>query len=326
MFGNILITGGTGSFGKEYIRYLVSNNYKNKIVIFSRDELKQYELKKIFSRYENIRFFLGDIRDYDRLKYSFNDIQTVVHAAALKQVDTAEYNAFEFIKTNVYGSENIIRAALNNNVKRVVALSTDKASSPINLYGASKLCADKLFSAANLYKGKKNIKFSIVRYGNVFGSRGSIVYKLLAEKKTKKLFLTHPEMTRFNISLNEAILLVNYALKNSKGGEIFVPQLKSYNLLDLAKAICPKSKIIYDGVRPGEKIHEEMISKDDSANTFIAGKYYVIGNPILEDSFHFYSKNFKRTLTNFNLTSANVKKLTIKELKKIISNLKKLNS
>jgi len=323
MFGNILITGATGSFGKAFLNYLIKIKYKKKIIIFSRDELKQYHLKKRYPHNKNLRFFLGDIRDLPRLNYAFSDVDTVVHAAALKQVDTAEYNSFEYIKTNILGSENVISASLNNKVKKVVALSTDKASSPVNLYGATKLCSDKLFSAANLHKGKKNIKFMVVRYGNVFGSRGSIISKLLEEKKNKKFNLTNPEMTRFNISLQEAIMLVLHSLRSSLGGEIFVPKLKSYKLLDLARSICTKSKIICNGNRPGEKIHEEMISKDDATNTFIDKKYYIIANPILEKEFLYYKNNFKNVKKNFCLSSDNVERLTVKELKTIVSDYEK---
>jgi FlaA1/EpsC-like NDP-sugar epimerase len=322
MFGNILITGGTGSFGKKFLEHLIKIKYKKKIVIFSRDELKQFYLKSKYPYIKNLRFFLGDIRDLPRLKYAFNDIDTIVHAAALKQVDTAEYNPFEFIKTNILGSENIINAALETNVKKVVALSTDKASSPANLYGASKLCSDKLFSAANIYKGKKNINFSVVRYGNVFGSRGSIIHKLLDEKKNKKLNLTHPKMTRFNISLEEAVFLVLYALKNAKGGEIFVPKLKSYNLVDLGNAVCSKSKFNFIGIRPGEKIHEEMISNDDAINTFIGKKYYIITNPAIPSVTKYYKEKLAKVEKEFSLSSENVIKLTIPELKKIISEFK----
>lgn len=319
MFGNILITGGTGSFGKAFLKYLIKSKYKHKIVIFSRDELKQYHLKVKYSDEKNLRFFLGDIRDLNRLNYALDGIDTIVHAAALKQVDTAEYNPFEFIKTNILGSQNIISAALNSGVSKVVALSTDKASSPVNLYGATKLCSDKLFSSANLYKGKRKITFSVVRYGNVFGSRGSIIHKLLQDKKKMKLNITNPNMTRFNISLSEAVDLVIYALKKTKGGEIFVPALLSYNLKDLARAVCSKSKLVYHGIRPGEKIHEEMIAKEDSINTFKDKKYFIITNPALSKVTNFYKKNYSKVEQDFCLSSDRVKKLSITELKKIVS-------
>jgi len=319
MFGNILITGGTGSFGKALLNYLIKTKYKKKIIIFSRDELKQHEIKKKYMNYSNLRFFLGDIRDYERLEYAIKEVDTVVHAAALKQVDTAEYNPFEFVKTNILGSENIIKAALQSNVKKVVALSTDKASSPINLYGATKLCADKLFSSANIYKGKKDIKFSIVRYGNVFGSRGSVFQIFQKQSKNSKYFqLTHKNMTRFNISLQDSVKLVVWSLKNMIGGEIFVPKLKSYNLVDLAKAINPNKPIKFIGIRPGEKIHEEMISFDEFKNTYDLGNYYSYINPIVTKSNKFYKKKFKIVKNNFSLNSYNCDRLSISELKKII--------
>lgn len=322
MFGNILITGATGSFGKAFVKKLIKDKYKKKIVVFSRDELKQFNLKKELESKENLRFFLGDIRDLDRLAYAFRDIDTVIHAAALKQVDTAEYNPFEFIKTNIIGSENIVKAALNTNIKKVLALSTDKASSPINLYGATKLCADKLFTSANLYKGRKDIKFSVVRYGNVFGSRGSVVHILQNQNKLKKNFLlTDQHMTRFNITLQGSIDLVYFALKKMKGGEIFVPDLKSYNLVDLARAINKNKKILFTGIRPGEKVHEEMISIDDSKFTFNLNKYFVCINPIIKDTFNFYNNKYKLLNSNFNFNSSNVSRLSINELKKLINEL-----
>ena len=296
----LLITGGTGSFGQAFLSYLLLNKFPlKKIVIFSRDELKQFEMKKKFSeeKYPNLRFFLGDIRDKERLNSALRDIDIVIHAAALKQVPTAEYNPIEFIKTNVLGSQNIIEASLFSKVKNVIALSTDKASSPINLYGATKLCSDKLFSSANNIKGSQKIIFSIVRYGNVMGSRGSVLNNFLDQaKNNKRLLLTDKRMTRFNINLNECINLILYVLINSKGGEIFVPKIPSFYIYDLAKAVCNKSKIIFTGIRPGEKLHEEMISVYDSVNTLEFPNHYIILQN--QDLFKNYS-NYKVVTTGF---------------------------
>ena len=276
----LLITGGTGSFGKAFITSLLSGDGPSveRLVVFSRDELKQWELRQLFpsEKFPQLRLFLGDIRDKERLKTALRGIDTVVHAAALKQVPAAEYNPIEFIKTNVLGSENIVQACLDSDVSRVVALSTDKAASPINLYGATKLCSDKLFIAANNIKGWKDITFSVVRYGNVMGSRGSVIPFFLDKAKDKVLPLTDPNMTRFNISLRESVEMVLWSLKYSVGGEILVPKIPSYKLSDLAEAISPTSKVKIVGVRPGEKLHEEMITLADSYNTVDIGKFYSI--------------------------------------------------
>ena len=276
-YNSILVTGGTGSFGKEFIKKLIKSKTKLKrLVIFSRDEWKQSEMAKEFStsRYPFIRYFLGDVRDYERLKRAFKDIDLIVHAAALKQVPAAEYNPIEFIKTNIIGAQNIIEAAMERNVKKVIALSTDKAAAPLNLYGATKLCSDKLFIAANNYSGK-NI-FSICRYGNVMGTRGSVIPLFIEQAKKGKITITDKKMTRFNITLNESIDLVLYAIKNSLGSEIFVPKIPSYKITDLAKSISEKSKIEIIGVRPGEKVHEEMITFNDSFNVIENSKYFII--------------------------------------------------
>jgi len=276
---SILVTGGTGSFGRGFVRAILNRQPAiNRLVIFSRDELKQFEMAQEFSRdkYPGLRYFLGDIRDFSRLKQALEGIETVVHAAALKQVPAAEYNPFEFIKTNVLGAENLIRACLETGVKRVVALSTDKAAAPINLYGATKLCSDKLFTAANNIRGDRNIRFSVVRYGNVMGSRGSVIPLFLKRRKTGMLTITDPEMTRFNISLQEGVDMVLWALKNSLGGEIFVPKIPSYRITDVATAIGPKCVHQVIGIRPGEKIHEEMITLSDSSSTVDVGRYYAI--------------------------------------------------
>jgi len=277
---NYFITGGTGSFAKEFIFNLIQKKLANKIIVFSRDEFKQLKLKEeklISQNLDKIRFFLGDVRDYPRLNIALrNNIDVLIHAAALKQVPATEYNPFETVKTNVLGSQNVIEAALNNNVKKVIALSTDKACAPINLYGATKLTSDKLFINANLIKGKNKTIFSVVRYGNVLGSRGSVVPIFLKQNKQKFFTVTDKRMTRFNISLPETAKFVINCLTNMKGQEIFVPKIPSYKILDLVKAINPKLKIKIIGIRPGEKIHEEMISKNDSYSTLEFKNYYII--------------------------------------------------
>ncbi|MCS7029441.1 MAG: UDP-N-acetylglucosamine 4,6-dehydratase (inverting) [Bacteroidia bacterium] len=276
---SILVTGGTGSFGKKFVATILEKFPDVKrIIVFSRDELKQFEMSQIFppSKYPQIRFFIGDVRDKDRLMRAFEQVDIVIHAAALKQVPTAEYNPFEAIKTNVIGAQNIIEAALDSGVKKIVALSTDKAAAPINLYGATKLCSDKLFIAANNMIGYRDIRFSVVRYGNVIGSRGSVIPLFLEKRKSGVLPITHPKMTRFNISLQEGVDLVLFALENALGGEIFVPKIPSYKILDVAEAICPHCEKQIIGIRPGEKIHEEMITETDSLNTIELEKYYVI--------------------------------------------------
>ncbi len=279
---SVLITGGTGSFGKAFVKEVLTSYPKIKrLVIYSRDELKQYEMSNKFSssEYSGIRYFLGDIRDQQRLERALEDIDIVVHAAALKQVPAAEYNPFEFIKTNILGSQNLIEACLNSNVKRVIALSTDKAAAPINLYGATKLCADKLFVAANNITGSRDLRFSVVRYGNVMGSRGSVVPLFIEKRKSGVLPITDPEMTRFNISLQDGVKMVIWALKNAEGSEIFVPKIPSYRIKDLAEAIGPECQQKITGIRPGEKLHEEMITSSDSYHTVDLGEYYAILPP-----------------------------------------------
>ncbi len=275
----ILITGGTGSFGKKFIE-MITTQYPDvkRIVVFSRDELKQFEMKQQYpaERYPQIRFFIGDVRDKERLIRACEGIDVIIHAAAIKQVDTAEYNPTECIRTNVQGAENVIDAALTCGVKDVVALSTDKACAPINLYGATKLASDKLFTAANNIKGSRDIRFSVVRYGNVMGSRGSVIPFFMGKKQEGVLPITHEEMTRFNISLEDGVRLVFFAIENALGGEIFVPKIPSYKILDVAKAIAPEAKYEVVGVRPGEKLHEEMITESDSLNTIEMDKYYAI--------------------------------------------------
>jgi UDP-N-acetylglucosamine 4,6-dehydratase (inverting) len=315
---SLLITGGTGSFGKAFVNHLLKKKlHLKRIIIFSRDELKQFEMNKIFSenQYPNIRYFIGDVRDKDRLKLALNNVDIVVHAAALKQVPIAEYNPFEFIKTNVMGAQNLIESCLDSSVKNVIALSTDKASSPVNLYGATKLCSDKLFVAANNMKGTQNIKFSIVRYGNVMGSRGSVLETFLQHKKSGVFQITDKKMTRFNINMSEAIDFVIYCLINLKGGEIFVPKLPSFYITDLAKAVSDSCKTNIIGIRPGEKIHEEMISSYDSLNTVDLGRYFAILN---QNNLKFY-KDKKFLNADFSYQSnTNNNFLNVAQLKKII--------
>ncbi|RBP49884.1 UDP-N-acetylglucosamine 4,6-dehydratase (inverting) [Arenicella xantha] len=276
---SILITGGTGSFGIAFTRELLSR-YPDvrRVVIFSRDELKQYEMAQEFPNTEwpQIRFFIGDVRDKERLQRALQGIDTVVHAAALKQVPAAEYNPFECIKTNVLGAQNLIEACLDTEVENVVALSTDKAAAPINLYGATKLCSDKLFVSANNIKGRKQIKFSVVRYGNVMGSRGSVIPFFLKQRSQGTLTITDPQMTRFNISLTEGVDMVFWSLENACGGEVFVPKIPSYRITDVAEAIAPGMQTDVVGIRPGEKLHEEMITESDSLNTADLGRYFAI--------------------------------------------------
>jgi UDP-N-acetylglucosamine 4,6-dehydratase (inverting) len=276
---SILITGGTGSFGKKFVEKILLM-YPNvaRLVVYSRDELKQYEMSHTFSEnvYPQIRYFIGDVRDRERLSRALEDIDIVVHAAALKQVPAAEYNPFEAVKTNVIGAQNVIETSIDRGVKKVVALSTDKAAAPINLYGATKLCSDKLFVAANNFKGKRDIKFSVVRYGNVMGSRGSVIPFFLDKKNVGVLPITDERMTRFNITLEEGVNLVLHVLENMWGGEIFVPKIPSYRILDVASAIAPECKIELVGIRPGEKIHEEMITATDAFNSLECDRYFVI--------------------------------------------------
>ncbi len=276
---SILITGGTGSFGKKFVETIIHRFPAIKrLVIYSRDELKQYEMAQQFphSKHNCIRYFIGDVRDAERFKRACEGIDIIVHAAALKQVPAAEYNPMECIKTNIFGAENVINAALDSGVKKVVALSTDKAAAPINLYGATKLCSDKLFVAANNIRGFKDLSFSVVRYGNVIGSRGSVVPFFMEKRKEGVLPITHPQMTRFNISLEEGVDLVLYAIEHAWGGEIFVPKIPSYKITDVATAIGPNCKQEIVGIRPGEKLHEEMITETDSLYTVELDKYYVI--------------------------------------------------
>jgi len=280
---SVLITGGTGSLGKSLIDYLLSSTNVRRIAVFSRDELKQLDLRITYKNDPRLRWFLGDIRDLERLKRAFHGVDYVIHAAALKQVDTGEYNPMEFIKTNVLGSQNVIDASIDAGVKRVVALSTDKASSPINLYGATKLTADKLFVAANNYSYTYGTTFSVVRYGNVMGSRGSVIpfFKNLAAQG-KPLPITDLRMTRFWISIEDAVKFVIESLEMMNGGELYVPRIPSMKLVDLAQAVSPHSQLVEIGMRPGEKLHEEMISADDSRRTVILNNRFVV-NPVVAE-------------------------------------------
>lgn len=276
---SILLTGGTGSFGKAFVRTVLERYPRiARLVVFSRDELKQFEMAQVFptAKYPAMRYFIGDVRDEARLRRAIEGIDVVVHAAALKQVPTAEYNPFECIKTNVLGAQNVIDACLSGKVRRVVALSTDKAAAPTNLYGATKLCSDKLFVAANNIRGERDVRFSVVRYGNVMGSRGSVIPFFLERRKSGVLPITDPAMTRFNISLQEGVEMVLWSITRAWGGEIIVPKIPSYRITDVAQAIGPECRHPVVGVRPGEKIHEEMITPSDSLNTVDCGPYYAI--------------------------------------------------
>ncbi|MBU6326326.1 MAG: UDP-N-acetylglucosamine 4,6-dehydratase (inverting) [Verrucomicrobia bacterium] len=322
---SILITGGTGSLGKQLTKTILAKWPEVKrLVIFSRDEQKQFQMAQEYpaDKYPNIRFFIGDVRDPDRLKRAFNGIDCVIHAAAMKHVHIAEYNPDECVKTNIGGAENVIRAALGSGVTKVVALSTDKACAPINLYGATKLTSDKLFIAANNIRGTQDIKFSVVRYGNVMGSNGSVMPFFLQRRKTGVLPITEPTMTRFNISLDDGVKMVLHALEHAWGGELFVPKIPSYRITDLAEAIGPECEHPVIGIRPGEKIHEEMITSSDSFTTYDLGKYYVILPQVpawkLDD--FITAHNAVKVPAGFNYTSgANEEFLTVEELRELIA-------
>jgi UDP-N-acetylglucosamine 4,6-dehydratase (inverting) len=319
-----LITGGTGSFGRAFVRTVLEHCPKIKrLVVFSRDELKQYEMQQEFpeSQYPALRYFIGDVRDQGRLSRAREGSETVVHAAALKQVPAAEYNPFEFIKTNVLGAQNLVEACMDAKVKRVVALSTDKAAAPINLYGATKLCSDKLFIAANNFRGERDLRFSVVRYGNVMGSRGSVIPYFLEKAKTGLLPITDPEMTRFNISLEEGVEMVFWALEHGLGGEIFVPKIPSYRIQDVAEAIAPNCKHEIVGIRVGEKLHEEMITSSDSPNTLDIGDYYAILGSGSQDQKENYLKlkSAKEVERNFAYESGTNKDfLSVDEIRSLI--------
>jgi UDP-N-acetylglucosamine 4,6-dehydratase len=321
---SILITGGTGSLGKELTKTILEKwpNVK-RLVIYSRDEQKQFHMAQEFPehKYKAIRYFIGDVRDFERLKRAFNGIDYVIHAAAMKHVHIAEYNPDECVKTNVGGAQNVIQAALETNVENVVALSTDKACAPINLYGATKLTSDKLFIAANNIRGLRNIKFSVVRYGNVMGSNGSVIPFFLNKRKDGVLPITDTNMTRFNITLNEGVEMVLHALEYAWGGELFVPKIPSYKIIDVAKAIGPECEIKKVGIRPGEKIHEEMITSSDSFTSYDLGKYYVILPQVTNWNLNEYISNFNAKLVEqgFSYSSdKNTEWETVESLRKLI--------
>lgn len=322
----LLITGGTGSFGKAFIeRVLKEHKDVKKIIIYSRDELKQWEMQQKYpeNKYPQLRFFLGDVRDYERLKLALEEVDIVIHAAALKQVPAAEYNPIEFINTNVYGANNLVRASLDTKVKKIIALSTDKAAAPINLYGATKLCSDKLFIAANNIKGSRDLSFSIVRYGNVMGSRGSVIPFFINAAKTGILPITDNAMTRFNITLDEGVNMVIWSIINSIGSEIFVPKIPSYRVIDVAKAIAPSCTHEVIGIRPGEKLHEEMITQSDSFSTIDIGKYYAIlpSDKKVHEKYSKLNIAFSEFEANTNYSSeTNIQFLSIKEIRDLITN------
>ena len=325
----ILVTGGTGSFGKKFIKTIFERYEPNKVIVYSRDELKQFEMQHSndFIEYKKqLRFFIGDVRDLQRLQMAMEGVDYVIHAAALKQVPACEYNPFEAVKTNILGGQNVIDAALHNKVSKVVALSTDKAAAPINLYGATKLASDKLFIAANNYRGKHNIRFSVVRYGNVMGSRGSVIPFFINKKEDSVLPITDYRMTRFNITLQEGVEMVIRALKQMWGGELYVPKIPSYKITDLAKAVAPDCKTKEIGIRPGEKLHEEMITETDSLRTIEFEDYYVIlPSTSLWDEEKFINesddKPGKRSEFGFKYNSGtNPVFLTVDEIRHLIQN------
>jgi UDP-N-acetylglucosamine 4,6-dehydratase (inverting) len=319
---SILITGGTGSFGKEFTKTIL-HRYPNvkRLVIYSRDELKQYEMAQEFppDKYKGLRYFIGDVRDAERLKRACEGIDVIIHAAALKQVPAAEYNPMEAVKTNVIGAENVINAALDTDVKIVVALSTDKAAAPINLYGATKLVSDKLFIAANNIKGWRDLRFSVVRYGNVMGSRGSVIPFFLEKAKEGVIPLTDKEMTRFNISLQEGVDMVMWAIEYAMGSEIFVPKIPSYRIEDVAKAIAPSARHDFIGIRPGEKLHEEMITASDSHNTIDIGKYFAILPANNKQQYLDFYKGSREVAKGFSYNSGDNKEwVSVEEMRELI--------
>ena len=319
----ILVTGGTGSFGSIFIEYLLKNFNPKKIMVFSRDEQKQFLMEKKLQKYRNkLRYLVGDVRDLQRLEFATKNIDILIHTAAMKHVLIGEYNPFEVVKTNIMGAQNVIDACLKNNVKKVVALSTDKASSPVNIYGASKLTSDKLFIAANNYAGKNKNQFSVVRYGNVLGSKGSILPLFLKGAENNLITITDKRMTRFNITLKESVQLVVKVLNTMTGGEIFVPKIPSFKVIDLAKAISNTAKIKFIGIKPGEKLHEELISLHESKNTIEYKNYFVIASNselfLLEQKNYMKRFGGKNCKDGFSYDSGNNKKLTIKNLKNII--------
>tara|TARA_B100002052_G_scaffold242615_1_gene227505 strand:- start:575 stop:1591 length:1017 start_codon:yes stop_codon:yes gene_type:complete len=327
----IMIIGATGSFGQKFTKLILKKFNPKKVICYSRDEAKQFEMANdpFFKKYKKIiRFFIGDVRDHRRLLFAMQESEIVIHAAALKQVSIGEYNPFEVIKTNIFGAQNIIECALSLGVKKVIALSTDKAAAPINLYGATKLCSDKLFTSANFYSGKKDIKLSVVRYGNVMASRGSVIPHFIKNKKKNIFTVTDKRMTRFNLTLDEGANFVLQSLKIMQGGEIFVPKIPSYRIMDLVKSISDKPKIKYIGIRPGEKLHEELITRSDSMTTFEFKNFFIILPHQI-----FFSKKLKKFLKNYNLSNKLCKNdfyyssdknknfLSVQSLKKLIQTI-----
>lgn len=299
----VLVTGGTGSFGKSFVKRILEDNQVNKVIVFSRDELKQFEMQSFYNS-PKLRYFLGDVRDFQRVKQATDGVDVIVHAAAIKQIPAAEYNPMEAIKTNVIGAENIVNAAIANGVEKVIALSTDKAANPANLYGATKLCSDKLMVAGNVLAGKHPSRFSVVRYGNVLGSRGSVIPFFQEQSKLGVLTITDARMTRFWLSIGEGVQFVLDSLDRMQGGEIFVPKIPSFKVIDVAEVVAPGVPIKIIGIRPGEKLHEVMITEDDSNFTVEFEKYYAILPPFLVDS-DFYSRNVNKVPSNFSYTSEN---------------------
>lgn len=321
---SILITGGTGSFGKEFTKYVLTRwPGIKRLVIYSRDEQKQFQMAFEYpeKQFPQVRFFIGDVRDYERLKRACHGIDYIIHAAAMKHVHIAEYNPDECVKTNIGGAQNVIRAAFETQVQKVVALSTDKACAPINLYGATKLTSDKLFISANNVKGAQDVKFSVVRYGNVMGSNGSVMPFFLSKRKEGVIPITDANMTRFNITLKEGVEMVIHALETAWGGELFVPKIPSYRIMDVAEAIAPTCEKKIVGIRPGEKIHEEMITSSDSFTTFDLGKYYTIIPQVPNWSVDDFVKHFKavKVPVGFNYNSGeNTEWNTVEELRQLI--------
>jgi UDP-N-acetylglucosamine 4,6-dehydratase len=321
----VLITGGTGSFGKKFCQIVLEKHPDiNRLIVFSRDELKQYEMAQQFNNHPKLRFFIGDVRDKERLYRAMDGVDYVVHAAALKQVPAAEYNPIEAIKTNIGGAENIVNVAIDRGINKVIALSTDKACNPINLYGATKLCSDKLFIAGNAYAGGKVTRFAVVRYGNVVGSRGSVVPFFIKCREKGKIPITDPRMTRFWITLEQGVNFVLKSFERMRGGELFVPKIPSMNIMDLAKAIAPECETEIIGIRPGEKIHEYMISEEDARNTIEYSDYFVIQPEYLwwSKEAYLHQNGGKKLPEGFSYNSQNNSKwLTVQELQEIIKEL-----
>lgn len=321
---NILITGGTGSFGKKCTRIILERYSPKRLIIFSRDELKQFEMAQVYSteRYPCMRYFIGDVRDKERLKRAFRGVDYVIHAAALKQVPAAEYNPFEAVNTNIMGAQNIINTAIDQGVRRVIALSTDKAANPVNLYGATKLCSDKLFLAGNSYVGDEETRFAVVRYGNVIGSRGSVIPFFMKKRQSGVLPITDSRMTRFWITLDQGVNFVLKCMERMVGGELFVPKLPSMNIMDLATAIAPECRTEITGIRPGEKLHEVMVPRDDARNTVEFPDYYLI-----KPQYWFFDRRFcnngcKPVPDDFEYCSGtNPWTITVQEMKEMIRNL-----